>query len=100
MPCNQMRVVAVQLERSDTATMMAALTALAFAPQQIGDTIEFGRGEWINTKTGQSRLGALRDVNEIRRAYSREIVKRQAKKFGWTLKQQAGKQDQYQVIKR
>ena len=100
MPCDSIRNIAVQLERSDTATMMAALTALAFAPQQIGDTIEFGRGEWINTKTGQSRLGALRDVNEIRRAYSREIVKRQVKRFGWTLKQNPKDQNQMQIIKR
>lgn len=69
--------------------MMAALTALALSPRlsQDGHTITFGRNESINCKTGQSTFSQMRDVNELKRAYSTQIVAVTAKKYGWTKQQ-------------
>lgn len=86
MPCDQIRLTQVALDRVDPGHMTAALTALGLSPrlEQDGKTIRFGRGETINCSTGQSQLAANRDVNEIKRAYSGQVVQATAKKFGWT----------------
>jgi hypothetical protein len=68
--------------------MTAALTALQLNPRMQNGQIRFGfTGEYINPTTGQSQLAPSRDANEIKRAYSAEVIKSQAKRNGWTLKQ-------------
>lgn len=78
--------------------MLAALTEMKLNPRQVGDLIHFGNREFINTKTGQASLLVNRSQAEIRQAYSTQIVKQTAKKFGWTLKQTGP--NQFQTLKR
>jgi len=82
----------------DPGLLMAALTALNLYPRQTGQMIYFGQGESYDTRTGQAQLAQGRDANEIKRTYSNEIVKSQARKFGWTLKQTAP--FKYEIVKR
>lgn len=100
MPCEQVRKIEVNLNASDKATMLDALLLMKLGPMSDGDLIYFGNQEWINTKTGQAKLSWNRNVNEIKQAYSRQIVQRQAKRFGWTLNVNPANQNEIQIIKR
>ena len=91
MPCDTVRLIPVALEKCDAKTMLSALTALGFAPSLVGDIIQFGDGEWIDTKSGKAQLAARRDKNEIKVYYSRAVLE-QATKRGWSLQQAKAKQ--------
>lgn len=84
--------------KTDGDLLYRALSELTLYPTRSGDMIFFGRNESFNTKTGELRIRDAEKVAEIKRAYSAEIVKSQAKKYGWLLKETAPYQ--YQVIKR
>ena len=91
MPCYTMTNVTVDLSKAVKAgagNVFAALQALGFQPAQQGDVIRFGNGEWINATTGEARLSSNRDVAEISRAVSKQVVLSQAKRFGWSVKEQ------------
>ena len=79
----------VDLGKVNAETMHAALVSLALGPALNNETgvITFGNNEWIDTKTGQSRLGQFRDVNEIKRAYSAQVVLDTAQQLGWDMEQ-------------
>ena len=77
---------------------MSALNALKLAPTLIGNTIRFGIRESYDIATGQMQLSWNRSANEIKRAYSAEVVKSQAKKFGWQIKETG--EYQYEVVRR
>ncbi len=58
-----------------------------------------------NGRTGSFKYGQLQlqqglDVNEIKRAYSREAVEASSKKYGFSFKQVKGKENQYEVTRR
>ena len=73
--------------KADAPTMHATLMALNLSPVQSGDVISFGRGESINVKTGQAQLQPGRTLASLKTAYSTQIIKQTAKKYGWQLKQ-------------
>lgn len=98
MPCNTVSTVQVQLDKANVDLMQAALTALKLRPYRQGTALMFGNGEWIDTATGKSALAPTRNPAEIKRAYSAEVVKSQARKYGWSLKETAP--FQYEVTKR
>jgi len=90
MPCDSIRLTGVQLDKCDPGHMMTALTGLKLSPwidQATPHVINFGNGESINCKTGKGQFGTLRDLNEIKRAYSGAVVQATARKFGWTPQQ-------------
>ena len=83
MPCDTSRLQSVTLEKCDSKTMIAALSDMGLQPILAEGKISFGRGEWIDCKTGQSQLAWNRTANEIKVAYSKAIVQRTAKALGW-----------------
>jgi len=72
--------------------LVAALESLRLNPFEYVNGISFDLGSY-DKASGVFRLNtgstAQRNVKEIKRAYSAEVVKSQARKFGWTLKETA-----------
>jgi hypothetical protein len=87
MPCCSVSRVSVKLEKMEPELLMEALNERNLAPWRQGDWIYFGRNEQYNVKTGVMNAAQSRDINEIKRAYSVQIVKSQAEKYGWELEQ-------------
>lgn len=111
MPCDSIRTISVDLSamgRIDANLFAAAMRDIGLASAvrngQDGkpEIVYFGSGEWINVRTGQSQLAAGRDVNAIKRAYSRQVVVSQCKRFGWAFKESTNEagQVQFTVTKR
>lgn len=99
MPCYTMQTMEVQFGANTSASaLMLALKGLHLGPRLNNDVIYFGSDEWINVNTGAAQISAVRDVRTIKRAYSAELVKQQAKKYGWQLKETAPYE--FQVTKR
>lgn len=99
MPCDTRRTMTVDLNKCDALTMMDALNELKLRPMLQSGLIRFGYREWIDTKTGRSELTTLRDVNEIKQAYSRAVIRRSAKQYGWKIKQ-GSNQNQLELQRR
>lgn len=102
MPCDSIRLIGVELEKCNPQTMLAALTDLKLNPRLApdGQTIHFGNGELIHCDTGKAELSRWREASEVKCAYAKAVVFQTAKKNGWQVQPVAGKQNQYQVIKR
>lgn len=99
MPCDTIQKSSVNLELKveNQTHLVNALKALGYQITYFGQGIEIGfrtpegldgnlRGNRLRM-TGRSGQPEAFDVNVIKRAYSREVVKSQAKKFNWKLKQ-------------
>jgi hypothetical protein len=88
MPCDTISTYQVKLQDStDLDLLTKALEALNLNPRRQGHIIRFGAGESFNKATGEVRVRNVESVAEIKKAYSAELIKSQAKRFGWTLKQ-------------
>lgn len=118
MPCDTVSTVSVTWSQTNTDLQLltAALTALynsdknAFAcyanAQIAGQSVRFRGGVFQDGQfdfrsTYYDRLtdtAATEQVAKVKRAYGAEIVKSQAKKFGWQLKETAPYQ--FEVLKR
>ena len=90
--------VGVKLAVADLTLLESALAALKLNPVRSGNVVYFGYNESFNKDTGELRVRSQDTVAKIKQAYSAEIVKSQAKRYGWTLKETAP--FQYSVIKR
>jgi hypothetical protein len=96
MPCDSIQTSSVNLElKADNKTfLLAALKSLDYSAAEIGETVTFAtrqgvRGVFANGKlTVTGRYGAAEnfDTNPIKVAYSHQVVKATAKKFGWTIR--------------
>jgi hypothetical protein len=84
--------VTVNAEKMEPVVLLAALNDLKLSPIKQDDRIYFGYGSY-DTKSGQFQIRSSRSaaeiVNQIKRAYSAQIVKTQAKKFGWQIRETA-----------
>lgn len=87
---------------TDAALLAAALRGLGYTVTQMGKNLSFARydndvvtGTYAN---GRMTISGTVDQNLLKRAYSAEVVKSSAKRFGWQVKQ-TGPQ-QFQVTKR
>ena len=98
MPCDQIRVSTVNIGKLNPEPLIAALTTLGLTPIHSGNMIRFGRGESYDIATGTMKIGVRYSTNEIKQAYSAEVVKSQAKKFGWKLTEDGP--NQYTAIRR
>lgn len=89
--------MSVKLEACDPPTMFAALARLKLRPEfESGSktVINFANRETIDCATGECTFTALRDVNEIKRAYSTSALEITAEECGWNLEQTAGNEFQ------
>lgn len=101
MPCDSISTISIDLGKVDPGLIQLALREMGLSNiTQTGTRVYFGRGEYIDTATGQSQLAAGREVAEIKRAYSAQVVQATAKRFGWQIKQNAQDKYKYQIIKR
>lgn len=97
-PCDTIQTVGVKLAIADLDTLERALRTMGGYVARSGEVIYFGRGESFNKVTGELRVTSQDRAALIKRAYSAEIVKAQAKRFGWHLKETAPYQ--FEVVKR
>lgn len=95
MPCDTIQTSTVKMEmRADNEKfLLNALSSLGYYATKIGETIAFRNNR--GTETGVFAKGELTitsrnpesfDLNKLKRAYSTEVVKNTAKKYGWELK--------------
>lgn len=103
MPCDTVRETELYAGKFHPAHLKAALEALGLNPRHPNyQEYEFDGGK-INYATGESTIQgyatrAAQLMQTIRQTYSAQIVRSQAKRFGWTVKE-TGK-NQLQVLKR
>lgn len=77
MPCYTVQETKVNLERANPDILREAMNALG--------VINYA----FNAKTGTVTVrGQSVDVADVKRAYSKQVVLTQAKRFGWTVKEQ------------
>lgn len=99
-PCETVQTTNVELGKVNKELMIAALRSMGLNPVEQGLAVFFNGGTY-HWKIGGITLSGY-DVEkrtaELKRAYSAEVVKSQAKKFGWALKETA--KYQYEVVKR
>ena len=101
MPCHTISTIEVDAGKMNLALAMKALEAMGLCP-----TTSQGRPTWINhyggsfdTATGAATWYGQDRTADLKKAYSTEILKSQAARFGWTLKRDVRTQ-KYTIIKR
>ena len=106
MPCDTIQRSEVQFlpNSTDTALLTLALERLSFEVRALDDRLALRRpdtsgsyrsGSYVR-KTGRLELDSSWNVNEIKRAYSEQVIESQARKFGWQLqwnKNDAGRRE-------
>lgn len=94
MPCNTIQRSTISLElRADNQTfLIEALKSLGYRVDATQDRVRFSHsrrdvsGSFINGKLqidGERSAVERFDVNEVKRAYSHQVVQATAKRFGW-----------------
>lgn len=117
MPCWTVQENGLEIKNPDPETMISALAALGFSVNQTADAIRDGHFEadcfsgdcaycsvtWKRdglklhlSRAAKITMEAL--TSKVKVAYSGEIVKTAAKRFGWSVKQTS--ETQFQVIRR
>lgn len=90
MPCYtvQKSKVAFLAKSTDTNLLADALRGLGFSVTQTPEGLYFekaGRSGSYASDSGHLQLDESWDGNELKRAYSSQVVESQARKFGWRL---------------
>ena len=94
MPCYSIQKSKVQFAQStDTTLFRDALRSLGFEVATSADRLLFWKAGpdgyrqsgSFDGNSGQLELPSVWDVNEIKRAYSQQVVESQARKFGWQI---------------
>ena len=101
MPCwTQTETLVLFGEQTDPKLIHAALTEMGLNPRISGSFIEFNTGSYNKATHSFTFRGASgeRHSEEIKQAYSAEVIKAQAKRFGWQVK--AKSKYDYVVTKR
>lgn len=88
MPCDSIIQSSVEFlpTSTDVKLLADALTALGYEVSSYQTTIrfsEFGRSGSYETATGKLTMPTDWDSAAVKKAYSKEIVNSQAKRFGW-----------------
>lgn len=106
MPCDTIRTNSVDLAsigRIDADLLASALNQLGIRCT-VGSTgtVKYISGSNVNWQPGQDlnlyRGASGISLDQVKQAYSAEVIKSTAKRYGWTLKQTA--QFKFQVVKR
>jgi hypothetical protein len=97
MPCDtiQRSSVSLELKANNKQHLIAALKSLGYRVQDLGETVVFRTSQGVDAIFAKGKLtlnsyGTAAqnfDVNPIKKAYSVEVVKASAKKYGWNLTQ-------------
>ncbi len=98
MPCWTATMATVNLKVADLDLLEAAFKEMNLNPVRQGEVIYFGqRGESFNKSTGELRVRSEQSVAPIKRAYSRQIVKK-AERYGWKVVDKG--QGKFELLKR
>ena len=97
MPCDQVRIQTLQWQGADIDILAAALEAegwtVAVSSSRASLTARKGSSSVLYDGTQltiQEGYGTKVDENTIRRAYSTQVVRTTAKKFGWKVSSKDG----------
>jgi hypothetical protein len=89
LPCWTVRETSVELDASDPDVLKRGLAAAGFELSMYGGALLVMRGGQIVAEIENGRVTVNRGdtgvVNDIKRAYSAEVVKTAAKRFGYSL---------------
>jgi len=103
MPCYTVQTVTVDAGKMDLDIATKALAAMGLqAVRQTLSGVEILRhaaGSY-NRTTGEATWRGQDRTAEFKRHYSAQVVKAQAARFGWTLRQSKDNPWQYEVTKR
>lgn len=98
MPCDSIRETQIDLGKINPEILTAALNRLGLNARIQNGIIRFTGGTFYEGRLTSTSLNAEEQAKEIRRAYSGEVIRTQARKYGWQVKE-TGK-NQLEVIKR
>lgn len=88
MPCDTVSTVSVDFGKiADPKLLEQSIKDLGYHTQINGDVLYVGYNSRINLKTGQAELESGLNVNTIKQNYSKTVLKTQAKRFGWQVKE-------------
>lgn len=104
MPCDTIRTTQIDMGKLDAPTLTTALNRMGLGATNHQGLVSFSGGTY-NVATGQldarsNRRGFNADSlkNNIRKAYSGEVIRSQAKRFGWQVKELGN--NKFEVVKR
>lgn len=90
MPCDSIETTTVEFlpTSTDVKLLVAALRAQGYQVSEYNSVVTFakyGRRGQYNGATGELTLPESIDGNEIKRAYSEQVVTQQANEHGWEI---------------
>lgn len=101
MPCDTITTVKLELLNANLELLKKAMAETLKIPassiRQSENGLSWSRYSY-NKQTGQLTTRTDREGQQIKRAYSGELVKQQAKRFGWLVKET--KPFTYEIVKR
>jgi hypothetical protein len=98
MPCDTIVTVKLELKNANLTLLQKVVEEITGRKAYVsGNIVSWGTGSY-NKLTSQLTVRSQSDGQQIKRAYSGELVKAQAKRFGWQIKEIS--QYQYQILKR
>mgnify|MGYP001601134242 CR=1 FL=1 len=109
MPCDQVRTTTVDVEKMDGPLLIEALRLLGYQAGKQGTAIEFftatsrNRHRYENGRLTFANMEAAEQattINQIKQAYSGEVVKATAARFGWELKKNPLNKFSYTAIRK
>jgi hypothetical protein len=99
MPCDSIITVDLELKNANLALLTKAINnIMKNAYVQVRNNGLVWNGGSYDKTTGMLSVSNEADGKLIKRAYSGEIVKAQASRFGWSIKETS--QFRYEIIKR
>jgi len=109
MPCDSISTVDIDAGKMDAQHVKRALEAMGLHPRHHRPNIydhdqgnynhATGQAQWYVSRYGRQQAAEDRTA-ELKRAYAAEVVKSQAARFGWTLRQSATDKYAFTVAKR
>jgi len=95
MPCYEVRTVSVEFKAENKSMLNAALSKIGLPSRELADgRLVLGTGQIVlDLDNGKAVVqdGCQGELNNIKRAYSREAIKAAAKKCQWSCKLQGSK---------
>jgi len=99
MPCYTITTVKLVLTNANLDLLKKAIEGMGYVVDRYGEKLFWRNGSYDKVKGTLNLVGGTEEQgNAIRRAYSTEVLKKNATKFGWQLKKV--KENKYQLLKR
>ena len=103
MPCNSIRLNSIELKAKNQVHLIAGLKAAGFQVSEsrsrgLDVLTVTGKGGWATISNGKITVGEGNEflADEIHLAYSKQIVKVAASKYGWAIQKKGERKLQLQ----